>query len=80
MTISSIVIEYAFYIALGVFSLLAVFNLFHLFRFGLIGYAGIFVGLLFLAIAAFLLTQSVGIARDHDWNETVTFPITRSVS
>lgn len=77
MEISSLVLLYAFYVVLGIFVLFALMNIFHLFRFGLIGFSGLFVGLAFVVVAGLLVTQSLDLVRSHDWTETFTLSFSR---
>lgn len=78
MEISSVILLYIFYVLLGVFLLFSLINLFHLFRFGLIGFGALFMGLVYVVLAAFIVFHSLDIAQGHDWTESFILPFTRS--
>lgn len=74
MEISSVILLYAFYVLLGIFLLFSFINLFHLFRFGLIGFGAVFVGLMYVAFAALIVFRSLDVAHGHEWTESLTLP------
>ncbi len=78
MEISSVILLYAFYVLLGIFLLFSLINLFHLFRFGLIGFGALFMGLVYVVLATLIVFRSLDIAHGHEWTESLILPFTRS--
>lgn len=80
MVLSAFILSYIFYAVIGVFLLFALANLFHLLRFGLVGFGGLFVGLVFVAAAALLVFQAVDTIQAADWSASLTLPFSRAAS
>lgn len=74
MTIPVSIFLFVFYGFMVIAGVAFVVNLLHLFRFGLLGPGAPFAAVLFLGLAAVVVSRAFDVLQDFDWTTSLTLP------